>query len=164
MRAATAVMPAQNCVGTTVGHANYALLTHVLRNEWGFQGMVVSDYWVWADNPLRDLCLRTGCDTYLCIFLPAVWSLVDYDSSTARSVMRNAIHNICYAVVNSNAMQGLVPGAVVKTAMSPWMKLLIAADVVITVLVASGVVWIVMRTKAEKAHPEQFKRKVKKAN
>lgn len=31
MRAATAVMPAQNCVGTTVGHANYALLTGMLR-------------------------------------------------------------------------------------------------------------------------------------
>lgn len=34
MRAATAVMPAQNCVGTTVGHANYPLLNNVLRDEW----------------------------------------------------------------------------------------------------------------------------------
>lgn len=92
MRAVTAVMPAQNCVGATVGHANYALLTGVLRQEWGFQGMVVSDYWVWGDNALRDLCLRTGCDTYLCMFMPVMWNLTDYDSPTARSVMRNAIH------------------------------------------------------------------------
>lgn len=162
MRAATAVMPAQNCVGTTVGHANYALLTGVLRQEWGFQGVVVSDYWVWAENPLRDLCLRTGCDTYLCMYMPAAWNLVDYDSPTARSVMRNAIHNLCYAVVNSNAMQGMAPGAVVKTAMSPWQIGLYAADVVIAALVAGGILWIVMRTKAEKAHPEQFKRKASK--
>lgn len=162
MRAATAVMPAQNCVGTTVGHANYALLTGVLRQEWGFQGMVVSDYWVWADNPLRDLCLRTGCDTYLCMYIPAMWSLTDYDSPTARSVMRNAIHNIAFTVANSNTMQGMAPGALIKTAMSPWMKMLIAADVVIGLLAAGGVAWIVLRSKQEKAHPEMFRQKAPK--
>lgn len=162
MRAATAVMPAQNCVGTTVGHANYALLTGVLRQEWGFQGMVVSDYWVWAENPLRDLCLRTGCDTYLCMFMPMVWNLVDYDSPTARSVMRTAVHNICYTVANSNTMQGMAPGSVIRTAMSPWMKMLIATDVVIGLLTAGGVAWIVLRTKREKEHPELFKRKAPK--
>lgn len=162
MRAATAVMPAQNCVGTTVGHANYPLLNNVLREEWGFQGMVVSDYWVWGENSLRDLCLRTGCDTYLCMFMPAVWGLTDYDSPTARSVMRTALHNIGYAVANSNAMQGVAPGAMMKTAMSPWVKLLIGADVVIGALLAGGVVWIVLRAKQEKAHPKQFKQKAPK--
>lgn len=54
------------------------------------------------------------------MYMPAAWNMVDYDSPTVRSVMRNAIHNLCYAVVNSNAMHGLAPGAVVKTAMSPW--------------------------------------------
>ncbi len=162
MRAATAVMPAQNCVGTTVGHANYSLLNNVLRGEWGFLGMVVSDYWVWGENNLRDLCLRTGCDTYLCMYMPMMWSLDDYDSATAQSVMRAAVHNICYTVANSNAMQGLAPGAVVKTSMSPWMKLLITADIVIALLLAGGVVWIVLRTRAEKANPELFKRKAPK--
>lgn len=162
MRAATAIMPAQNCVGTTVGHANYALLNNVLRNEWGFQGMVVSDYWVWGDNALRDLCLRTGCDTYLCMYIPAMWNLTDYDSATARSVMRAAIHNICYTVANSNAMQGFVPGAMQKTTMSPWMKMLIGADVVVVLLTAGGIFWIIRRTKQEKANPELFKRKAPK--
>lgn len=162
MRAATAVMPAQNCVGTTVGHANYALLNNVLRNEWGFQGMVVSDYWVWGDNALRDLCLRTGCDTYLCMYIPAMWNLTDYDSATARSVMRAAIHNICYTVANSNAMQGFAPGAMQKTTMSPWMKMLIGADVVVVLLTAGGIFWIIRRSKQEKANPELFKRKASK--
>lgn len=162
MRAATAIMPAQNCAGTTVGHANYPLLNNVLREEWGFQGMVVSDYWVWADNALRDLCLRTGCDTYLCMHMPMMWNLGDYDSPTARSVMRNAIHNICYTVVNSNTMQGIAPGAVMKTSMSPWMKILIAADVIIALLIVGGVTWIAFRTKQEKANPELFKKKAPK--
>ena len=149
-------------MGTTVGHANYALLTNVLRNERGFQGMVVSDYWVWGDNALRDLCLRSGCDSYLCIYMPIMWNVNDYDSATARSVMRNAIHNIAYTVANSNTMQGMAPGAVRKVHMSPWQIGLYVADAVIVLLLAGGVFWIVKRTKAEKAHPEQFKRKVKK--
>jgi beta-glucosidase len=162
MRAATAVMAAQNGVGTVVGECNYSLLTNVLRGEWGFQGMVISDYWVWGDNSLRDLAIRAGCDSYLCMFMPAIWTVEDYDSATARTAMRNAIHNIAYAVVNSNAMQGYAPGTVQKTTMSPWLKVLIGADVVIALIVLGGIFWIVKRTKAEKAHPELYKRKVKK--
>lgn len=162
MRAATAVMAAQNGVGTVAGECSYALLTSVLRNEWGFQGMVISDYWVWGDNSLRDLAVRAGCDSYLCMYVPSMWSLDDYDSATARTAMRSAIRNIAYAVVNSNAMQGYAPGAVQKTAMSPWQKMLIAADAVILLVVAGGIFRMVKRAKDEKAHPEQYKKKVKK--
>ncbi|MBR1781138.1 MAG: glycoside hydrolase family 3 C-terminal domain-containing protein [Oscillospiraceae bacterium] len=162
MRAATAVMPAQNCVGTVVGHANYNLLTNVLRGEWGFQGMVVSDYWVWNGNNLRDLCLRTGCDTYLCMYVPIMWTLEDYDSPTARSVMRTAIHNIAYTTANSNAMQGYAPGAVQKTATSPWKLALYAVDVIFALLLAGAIVWMVLRARDDKLHPEKYKHKVRK--
>lgn len=163
MRAATAVMSAQNRVGTIVGECNYALQNNILRKEWGFQGMVISDYWVWGDNSLRDLAVRTGCDSYLCMFMPMAWSLDDYDSPTARSAMRTAIHNIAYAVVNSNAMQGYAPGATQKIHMSPWQIGLYAADGIIAVLLIAGVFWIVKRAKAEKAHPEQYKSRKKRS-
>ena len=163
MRAATAVMPAQNCVGTVVGHANYNLLTRLLRKEWGFMGMVVSDYWVWNGDNLRDLCLRSGCDSYLCMYVPALWTLVDYDSPTARSVMRTALHRIAYTVANSNAMQGYAPGAVQKTSMSPWKVGLYAADAVLALLFILGIVGIVRRAKDEKLHPERYKARKKKA-
>ena len=163
MRAATATMPAQNCVGTNLGHANYNLLTNVLRKEWGFQGMVVSDFWVWNGNNLRDLCLRSGCDSYLCIYMPAMWTLVDYDSPTARNVMRNAIHNIAYVTANSNAMQNYAPGAIQKISMSPWKKALYALDVIYVLLLAGAITWMVKRAKDDKAHPEKYKHKVKKA-
>lgn len=161
MRAATAVMAAQNAVGITVGECNYALLNNVLRKEWGFQGMVVTDYWVWGKDNIRDFALRAGSDTYLCMYMPVLWGLTDYDSATAHSVMRNALHNIGYTVANSNAMQGIAPGGVKKITMSPWMKMLIVFDFVMVLLIGGGIFWIVKRTKHEKAFPELYKRKIK---
>ncbi len=161
-RAATAAMAAQNGVGTVVGECNYNLLTALLRGEWGFEGMVISDYWVWNGDNLRDLALRAGCDSYLCMYVSAMWNVSDYDSATARTAMRNAIKNIAYAVANSNAMQGYAPGAVQKMTMSPWQKLLITIDIVVALLLAGGVAWIILRTKAEKQHPERFKKRKQK--
>lgn len=163
MRAATAIMPAQNRIGTTMGHCNYNLLTNVLRGEWGFQGMVVSDYWVWDGNNLRDLCIRIGCDTYLSMHMPMMWSLEDYDSATARSSMRNAIHNIAYTVANSNAMQGVAPGGMVKTEMSPWVFAIIGVDVIAVLILALGIFWIVKRAQDEKVNPDKYKPSIKKS-
>lgn len=159
MRAATAVMPTQTCVGTIVGECNYALLQNVLRGEWGFQGVAVSDYWVWADNSLRDLALRSGCDTYLCMAMSAMWSLDDYDSATARNVMRNAIKNLCYTAVNSNVMQGVAPGAVVKETIQPWKIGVIVLDIVTVMILVLAIVVMIHREKDERLHPEKYKQK-----
>ncbi len=158
MRAGTALMAAQNCVGTTAGECNYALLTSVLRGEWGFHGMVISDYWVWNGNNLRDLALRAGCDTYLCMNMPAMWSISDYDSPTARASMRTAIHNLAYAVANSNALQGVAPGSRVVVSTSPWVFLFAGVEAVIVALVILGAWRMRKRSKDELAHPELYKR------
>lgn len=158
MRAATAVMAAQDGVGTQLGHTNYALLTEVLRNEWGFEGMVISDYWVWSGDNHRDLALRVGCDSFLCMSVPAMWSISDYDSPTARAAMRKAIHNIAYAVVNSNALQGMAPGSRTVTETSPWQYGVWGLDAVAALLVAGGVALMVRRTRDEREHPERYKR------
>lgn len=157
IRATTGVMPAQNCIGTTMGHVNYNLLTNVLRKEWGFQGMVISDYWVWGKNNIRDLAIRSGCDAYLCMNVPSLWTLEDYTSPSSRNAMRNAIHNIGYTVANSNAMQKVAPGSFFSYDMSPWESWLIIADVLIIVLEIGGIVWIVLRSKKAKKHPELYK-------
>lgn len=161
MRAGAAVMATQTCVGTMIGHANSALLQDVLRDEWGFEGMVTSDYWVWNGDNMRDLALRAGCDTYLCMSTP-MWSISDYDSPTARTAMREALHNVAYAVVNSNAMQGAVPGSTVVVSPAPWQYMIWGATAVVAVLVAGGVVLMVRRTRAEKAAPELYRRSKRK--
>ena len=150
IRAATAVMAAQTCFGWVSGECNYELLTLLLRNEWGFRGVAHSDYWVWNGDNLRDLAVRAGCDTYLCNNTP-MWSLVDLDSPTAHSVIRNATKNLAYTVVNSNAMQGIAPGSIVQVGTSPWIYALVAIDAAIILLIAGGIAWIVIRGKKQKS-------------
>lgn len=154
MRAATGVMAAQSDIGAYYGHCNYALLTTVLRDEWGFCGTVVSDYF---DNVQsnRDMALRAGCDTYLSANVTS--TIGDYDSATARSVMRQAIHRLAYTVVNSNAMQGVAPGSIVYYDMAMWAILLLIANIVIYGLIIGGIVWIVLRVRDDKKHPEKYK-------
>lgn len=165
MRACTGIMPAQNCVGLTFGHTSYPLLNNVLRGEWGFRGMVISDYWVWSDNNLRDLCVRIGCDAYLCMAMPAMWTLTDYDSATARWAMRNALHNIAYTLANSNVTQKCAPGTKYKMGLSPWKIPFTVLNVVLYALVVLYIGRLVLRIRDQKQHPEHFKpsRKERKA-
>lgn len=95
--------------------------------------------------------------------MPAMWNLNDYDSATARWAMRNAIHNISYALANSNATQDSAPGTTFRMSTSPWKIAANAAIVVIWVLVVALIVLMVRRTKDAKLHPENYKpRKQKK--
>lgn len=160
MRAATAVMASQNDIGATIAHANYALLTSLLRGEWGFTGLVHTDMYVWAgEKNMFDLTFRAGSDTFLTF--EAMSGIVDKDSPTAHAVMRRALHDISYTIANSAAMQGTAPGSITVYSTSPWRIALIAADVVVGVVLALGVVWIVLRTQDEKKHSERYKSSLK---
>ena len=146
IRATTAVMTSQPCVGWVSGECHYELLTLLLRNEWGFRGVAHSDYWVWNGDNLRDLALRAGLDTYLCNNAP-MWKILDYESATARTQLRRATRNLAYMVVNSNAMQGIAPGSVIQVGTSPWIYALAAIDAVIVLLVAGGIILLIRRGK-----------------
>lgn len=158
MRAGNAVMASQTCLGTQLGHTNRALLTDLLRGEWGFEGMVISDYWTWNGDNHRDLAMRNGCDTYLNMPMSFLWSISDYDSATSRTAMRQAIHNTAYTVVNSNAMQGVVPGGTVRVNPASWQYVIWAITAVAALLIANAIRMIVKRGHDELAHPELYKR------
>ncbi|MDR1910096.1 MAG: glycoside hydrolase family 3 C-terminal domain-containing protein [Spirochaetaceae bacterium] len=129
------VMSSFNRIGTTWAGGSRALLTEILRNEWGFRGAVITDFNLYPYMD-QDLAIRNGGDFMLTMRIPgfADKTLTDSTSATAKIAIRSAAHNILYATVNSNAMNGVAPGAVFKAITPTWVRLLIAADCVILAL------------------------------
>ncbi len=159
IRAALGVMSAYNAIGSDWTGGNEGLLDQVLRTEWGFDGVVITDYRSPQLYMDADRAIRAGGDVMLCT---TPLELADTTSATAVSSMRDAVHHLLYATVNSNAMNGLVPGTIVSYTMAPWRILVITIDVVIGAFVVAWVVLMVLRGIDSKKHPENYKGKKSK--
>lgn len=95
------IMSSFNCVGSWWAGGNKALLTTLLREEWGFHGVVVTDY-AGPDYMATNIGLRAGNDLWL---NKASYSASQTYSATphdATILMRRAAKNILYACAHSN--------------------------------------------------------------
>ncbi|TPF77931.1 MULTISPECIES: glycoside hydrolase family 3 protein [unclassified Bifidobacterium] len=95
---AQAVMSAFNYVGPTYAAASDNLLNTVLRNEWGFQGFVLTDYFRGRGYQDADQEIRNGNDSMLATTVTT--NHVTDKSATSVKAMRTAAHNILYTVAN----------------------------------------------------------------
>ena len=95
-----AVMSAFNWIGSEPACANNELLNTVLRDEWGFRGMVETDYNGSYGYQITDHCIRNGNDLMLG-FNGAASNVLSDQSATAVKAMRQACKNILYTVGNS---------------------------------------------------------------
>lgn len=101
-----AIMSVFNRIGTTRGRFSWPALTGLLRNEWGFEGMVVTD---WANGGSKqeiDLMLRAGNDLRLGDGADPTNSDAANTPTHERAIY-NAVKNIMFTVANSNAMNGV---------------------------------------------------------
>ena len=97
-----AVMSSYVYVGSTWDAAYEPLMKTILREEWGFEGLVITDYFGDYGYMDADKAIRGGTDMML---VAAETDNIPTDTSSATSViaMRNSCHDILYTVVNSNA-------------------------------------------------------------
>lgn len=95
---AQAVMSAFNYVGPTYAAASPNLLNTVLRDEWGFQGFVLTDYFRGRGYQDADQEIRNGNDSMLATTVTT--NHVSDKSATSVKAMRTAAHNILYTVAN----------------------------------------------------------------
>lgn len=140
----TAVMSSFNRIGSTWAGGSTALMTNVLREEWGFEGMVITDFNLYP-YMYPDQGIAAGSD--LMLTFESMKTIEDSSSATAITNLRSAAHNILYTVANSNAMNGIVPGTIISYTMAPWVKGLIAADIAIALLLIAGLSWIIIRVR-----------------
>ena len=122
-----AVMSSFNYIGHKWAGACDELLNKVLRDEWGFVGMVLTDYFGVYGYMDADQAIRNGTDFCLVNYDTATNHVTDTTSATSVQAMRQASKNILYTVANSRAYaeENLNMG------MPTWQIVAIAVDVVL---------------------------------
>lgn len=106
-----AIMSSYNYIGSTWSGACPQLQKEVLREEWGFQGMVLSDYFGNYGYMDADRAIRGGTD----IMLGTAGNdaiLTDTTSGTSLQAMRQACKNVFFTTVNSAAYENYTPDAI----------------------------------------------------
>lgn len=147
----TAVMSSFNRLGSVWAGGSYALLTSLLRDEWGFKGMVITDYNLksYMDT---DQMIRAGGD----LNLSAGKSPKQTSSATDVTCLRRAVKNILYTVANSCAMNGYGDGVVYGYSTPAWVVALTIADAVIFVVTAALSSYVILyRIRAKKGEVKE---------
>ncbi len=123
---ANAIMSSFNSVGGVWAGANYATLTQILRNEWGFKGSVITDYV--KTGMTGKLGIRAGNDLWLGT------SGLSTSDPTEMYCAKMAAKNILYTYVSTYQFaKNNDPEFTVKLADAVypwWIPLLIGIDVV----------------------------------
>lgn len=143
---ALAVMSSFNWIGEKPSCANPYLLNTVLRDEWGFVGMVESDFDGSYGFMITDHCIRNGNDLMLG-FGNADSNILADQSATAVKAMRQACKNIMYTIVNS----GYYAGDEDPTGgLSNMSKIFLSVDIIGGVLIVGIAVLVIVRYKLKK--------------
>ena len=105
---ADACMSAFNYVGNQYAGACDSMLNQILRNEWGFVGMVLTDYFGGYGYQDADIQIRNGGDICLSPNGGATSVLDDQTSATSIKYARQACKNILYVTANCRDYAGEV--------------------------------------------------------
>ena len=136
-----AIMTTWSRVGATWAGASKPLLQNVLRDEWGFEGFVITDNAMMGDFQNADQGIAAGND----MMLKSTQKEITIDETAeGRQMMRKACHNILYVVANSNALEHARPGV------PGWIYAYVAFDAVMLGLIALGFMGCTKKEKSKK--------------
>lgn len=145
------LMESFNRIGCTWAGGCYALCTELLRNEWGFQGSVLTDLNFFSEtswmNPRTGLA--GGTDQWLGIGQPTLINYVEGDLDLAHEI-RESCHRILYAVSRTAAMNGAAENSTVVHVTAWWQTALYALDGIFGILTVAFLALVVLREKNNK--------------
>ena len=148
---ARGVMTAFNRIGTLYAGAHYGLLTHILRDEWGFTGFMITDaingpeYMNWRDVTFAG---GGGCLTENAFETSVIGQtstannqkLIKADTAFQQAIKKN-IKYALYAMANSNAMNGITSDTKIVRAYPWWEVTLYAVNAATGVLALGTCAW-----------------------
>ena len=150
IRACQAVMTAFNRIGSTWTGASYPLITGILRDEWAFNGFVLTDNantGVFMDGYQM---LEAGADGKLTYAEESARFDYDENDKATYHYGRAAMHRMLYTIANSKAMNGAMPGSVFKDSMTLVDKVIVGVNVAGVVIIVLMVVLTIRRFRKEK--------------
>lgn len=133
-----ALMSSYNYLGTEWAGGSTVLLKDILRGEWGFEGMVISDYFGNYGYMDADRAVRGGTD--LMLATAGNDAIMTDLSATSVIAMREAAKNIFYVVVNSTAYEDYTPGQIPF-----WMQIMYVVDGILAVLLVLAEIFLVRK-------------------
>ncbi len=137
----TGVMASMNRIGYRFTRGSYALLTTVLRDEWGFRGAVITDA-CQTSREYSDMALAAGVDLQL---NTAENKLTDTKDPVVRHSLQRAAKNTCYMVANSLAMNGVIKGNAVSSGLPVYTLILAGLDLFTLAGIGFGEFFLIRR-------------------
>ncbi len=136
-------------IGCVYAGASHALMTDILRGEWGFKGYTITDYAAPSWGYMHSVeSLKAGTDlfdTTADFHSVAVKAAIEKGDKVALAALREANKRVLYAIVNSHAVTGK------SVAVIPWwLAAIISVDVIIGVFTLAALsMYIVFAVKAK---------------
>ena len=145
---ANALMVSWSFLGDKWTGESSNLMNTVLRDEWGFRGMALTDFFRNNGHGFMnaDAALANGVDVMLSTFNGEENNVANPEHPTSVLQMRNACKNVMYTVVSSWAYDGEHEG----TGMENWKKAGIGIDIVIALFMAGMEVLVIRGYKKRK--------------
>lgn len=154
------VMTAYNRVGITQDNAHTGLMKNILRNEWGFQGLISEDfiqnanYVVLKEAVLNGVTMscNTGDNTMAAVSekYPYWTAEAVSQDTTMMTALKQAMKYQNYALANSNAMDGMASSTRLVSVRTWYDNALVAVQVVFAVLTVLAAAMYVLNDRKSK--------------
>lgn len=110
--ASLGVMTSFNRIGATWTGGSHALIQDLLRDEWGFNGLIITDNANTGVFMSPYQMLEAGADVKLLnVAEDPTGEQLDLNDPATYHYAREAMHHLLYTVANTNCMNGALPGA-----------------------------------------------------
>jgi len=153
---AIGLMSSFSRLGVTGVNAHTGLMVNILREEWGYKGLISTDF-VGQGNYFNPQDCTINCVTFMACgsapgLLKSDWA--DYNNKTKddpdlNKALKKIMKYYLYAVANSNALNGFdadIQTIDSSTQVSPWQIALVAGGISSLVLAAGGIAFYIFLT------------------